>query len=428
MARETFLEYRPGPNTNPLKGFMPFAKYYRAPGYRPAFPHSLEWVYVPLNALMTGDETFTFEQGLEPILTAVQSRGHQVCLRVYLDYPAQPSGIPDFLRAQGLALRPYQVFGGGTCPDYRNPRLIAALERFVQAFGARYDGDARIGFITAGLIGFWGEWHTYPYNGVDEPEDWMPTVADQERILEAYVTAFRHTHILVRYPLPASLGLSLGYHDDSFAWSTIGSDPWCFQRLLEAANRTERWRTLPIGGELRPELQNGIWEESPPDEAEDFAVAVQATHASWLINQGVFRPEFQPTGAAFARALAAHRQLGYELHVRTVGMAAADRGLNLTLRLENRGVAPFYYDWPVQIGRVYPGASHPDDVVEMPWRLRDVLPGPVVTWAGRVPWDSAQSRFRIVLRVANPMPEGVPFAFANREQDQDLPGWLTLSS
>ena len=36
------------------------------------------------------------------------------------------------------------------------------LKRFIAAFGKKYDGDPRIGYITAGLLGHWGEWHTYP--------------------------------------------------------------------------------------------------------------------------------------------------------------------------------------------------------------------------------------------------------------------------
>ena len=36
------------PQSNPLKGFIPFA------GDYPDFPHSMEWSYFPLNAVMTG--------------------------------------------------------------------------------------------------------------------------------------------------------------------------------------------------------------------------------------------------------------------------------------------------------------------------------------------------------------------------------------
>ena len=53
---------------------------------------------------------------------------------------------------------------------------------FVAALGNRYDGDPRIGYITAGLYGFWGEEHTYPYNGAVSSQNptginWMPSDA-----------------------------------------------------------------------------------------------------------------------------------------------------------------------------------------------------------------------------------------------------------
>ena len=48
-------------------------------------------------------------------------------------------------------------------PDYEDTRLREAIGRFIAALGRRYDGDPRIGFITAGLLGAGGEWHTHPH-------------------------------------------------------------------------------------------------------------------------------------------------------------------------------------------------------------------------------------------------------------------------
>lgn len=45
--------YAPGPADNPLKGFVPYA------GQGRAFPHSLEFAYLPLASLMTGPATAT---------------------------------------------------------------------------------------------------------------------------------------------------------------------------------------------------------------------------------------------------------------------------------------------------------------------------------------------------------------------------------
>ena len=69
--------------------------------------------------------------------------------------------VPRFLRDRNLTLHWYSdLLGGGVSPDYSEPMLLRALEQFVTALGARYDGDSRIAFITLGLLGFWGEFHS----------------------------------------------------------------------------------------------------------------------------------------------------------------------------------------------------------------------------------------------------------------------------
>ena len=61
------------------------------------------------------------------------------------------------------------------------------LTRFIAELGKRYDGDARIGFITAGLLGTWGEWHTYPRTEL------MADKSVQNEVLQAYSSAFKKT-------------------------------------------------------------------------------------------------------------------------------------------------------------------------------------------------------------------------------------------
>lgn len=49
------LAYAPSPLDNPLKGFAPFYPWET----ESSFPHSLEWLYVPLNAVMSGKPSRT---------------------------------------------------------------------------------------------------------------------------------------------------------------------------------------------------------------------------------------------------------------------------------------------------------------------------------------------------------------------------------
>ncbi|MDG0813932.1 hypothetical protein [Cohnella rhizosphaerae] len=56
------LTAAPSPLDNPLKGFAPFYPW----DNETSLPHSLEWFYVPLKAVMNGPNSFTFDSGIEP--------------------------------------------------------------------------------------------------------------------------------------------------------------------------------------------------------------------------------------------------------------------------------------------------------------------------------------------------------------------------
>jgi hypothetical protein len=460
------LQYAPAPADNPLKGFMPFYDAYGSARQPIAndFPHSMEWFYVPLKNLMNGPDSFTFDTGLEPQLASIASRGHQAAFRVYLDYPGRPSGIPQFLRDGGLTVHAYPFFGNtpdaSVSPDYDDPKLAGALESFITALGKRYDGDPRIGFITVGLIGFWGEWHTWPMDGfaketsllkaqpsLDVP-NWMPSQATQLRILQAFDQAFNTTRLLVRYPAVKpggrdaepgfratyqSVPLHIGYHDDSFAYETAFGRDWYFMGKMEWRGAINKWQTEPIGGELRPEIQLGIWLDPPPVAAEDFNAAVDATHASWLIAHALFTSK-TVGGPVYERALAGARRLGYELYVSAVKLPAVQSAgsFSVALRVQNTGVAPFYYDWPIELGVL--DASHQLVATwRVPWRLSTLLPASVdharfdteLNYTTTAP-GLGSGNYTLLMRVVNPLPNGRPLKFANATQDLDLQDWLTL--
>src|SRR5690606_20955287 len=101
------------------------------------------------------------------------------------------------------------------------------------------------------------------------------------------------------------------------------------------------------------------------------------------------------------------RRMGYEFHLPAVTIGEVTRGkLVVSVEVENRGVAPFYYDWKPEYGliadgqvvQVFPGSGKlkgllPDDQPSV-WTdtldLRDVMTG----------------SYTLVIRVPNPMPGG----------------------
>jgi hypothetical protein len=429
-ATRITLEYAPAPVDNPLKGLVPYA------GEGRRFPHSLEFDYVGLGEVMTGYDSFDWAP-LERRLDEIAGRGHQAVFRVFLEYPGRLGIIPEFLLKDGLTVHRYVVADTNgkevETPDYADMRLRRALKTFIAAMGARYDGDPRLGFLTAGLLGHWGEWHTYPRSEL------FASIEVQREVLDAFEAAFKSTPVLLRYPagdddgrMAPTAHRPFGYHDDSFAWATLETgrrqDSWFYLALLRAAGpeALEKWKTRPIGGEIRPEAWGKVFDDDPGDpRIQDFRRCVEQTHATWLMDSGMSRRNVPEDRRR--RAEEEVRRMGYEFHATTFERGPEQSGrIPVAVTIENRGVAPFYADWPVEFGLI----TEAREVVPIPIEgtLAGLLPGdPPRRWSASI--DAAalpEGGATLALRVPNPMPNGLPVRFANRSQDRDRDGWLSL--
>jgi hypothetical protein len=367
---------------NPLRGFM--SSYLWSEPFND-FPHQLEYFYLPMSDVW-GEDGETLETGLEPHLAAAADRGHHSVVRVYIDYPSKESGLPGYL-AEEVSCQTYEDFGGGCSPDYDHPLLVEAMVGLIEAMGSRYDADPRLGFLQVGLLGFWGEWHTWPH------EDWFPTQETQMTVLNAYDAAFQTTQMQIRLPHANSLNLRMGFHDDSFAYSTIGDVSWFFVPILESVGGDSRWQEVAIGGELRPELQGWVFDEAYElsEYQQDFDECVQATHLTYLLNYSAFSEKGTGyLGEELERAKAAALTLGYQFEL--AGATLSATGLledtvevQVSVELSQTGVAPFYYPLTLTLHSEALGstATSEDD-------LRSLLPGDsqtVVFDLGRVSVD-----------------------------------------
>ncbi len=188
QAQTIQLNYRSAPADNPLKGLVPYV------GQGEPFPHSMEFWYFPMDQLMTGPASFDWSL-IERQLDTISSRGCQAVMRVYMEYPGKKSAVPEFLLKQGVKVASYKHDGQmNHTPDYNDPRTRKAMKSFIAAFGAKYDGDPRVGFITMGILGHWGEWHTYPKGELFASEE------VQAEVMDAFEAAFKTTKVLMRYP------------------------------------------------------------------------------------------------------------------------------------------------------------------------------------------------------------------------------------
>ena len=110
-------------------------------------------------------------------------------------------------------------------------------------------------------------------------------------------------------------------------------------------------------------------------------------------------------------------------------MLTTDGALKVEIRLENRGVAPFYYRWPVWIG-VADASGAIVASFRTDWDLtRAVDPRKPVTLKRTVRGHGLPAgSYTLLLRAQNPLANGPPLAFANAGWQKDVVGWVSLGA
>ncbi len=311
---------------------------------------------------------------------------------------------------------------------------------FVAALGDRYDGDPRIGYITAGLYGFWGEEHTYPYNGAVSSQNptginWMPSDKFRAQLVEAWDDAFDETFIQNRYPTEATKAHGMGYHDDSFGYATLEGVSWHFIPKLKKQGEADAWQHAPIGGELYPPIQTCIFSQPincpnmDPEGDYKALESIQGAHATWLINQKAFTVGY--TGDDLTRAQQASAAMGYTLQATRASATYHGAKATVAVDIKNTGSAPFYATWPLEVVLVdSKGAIVATQTIES--HFPSVLPGQTGTVTARFTLPSqyrandSTRELTAAIRVVNPLPNGAPVAFANEAMNKPLPGYLEL--
>jgi len=418
-----------GIENNPMKGLMPGYV-----GVNSNFPYSTDHFYISLNLVFkdlgTCDWT-AFENEIKRIVGG----GRHAIARFWIDYPGKPNAVPAFLLddvGNKVAMR------DANTPDWNDETLILALENFIAMFGAKYDGDPRIVMIEAGLNGYWGEWHCHP------EKVWEMNQTNKDRIIKAYNAAFKKTHIALRHaghPGTVALAKSLGYYDDSFCYQTIctGGD-WCFTNSLIQREITDNYKYHPVGGEIYPNTQKTMfdaWPNALTDAtgnkiAEDITKCVTETHISFVkAFGGVFTK--QPTATQFTNALRMHKMMGYQFFVKSVQLTPSKSdSFKVDLHIQNRGVAPIYYNWQVEFSAINSAGQWLQNIGTADWNTHTLYPATTDyqrTFSGKLP---AKDVYKILMRFKNPLDtysaNAKVLRFANEKQDADKAGWLTLGT
>lgn len=131
-AEEFELECAPSPADNPLRGLVPYVEIEAWD----RFPHSLQFHYFSLRDLTTGMNSFDWTP-MEKKLAITQDRGCQLIIRVMIEYPRRPVGVPNPMDG-GKALRFANREQAGDWFCYRNSHPIAPGAAYAKASSANH--------------------------------------------------------------------------------------------------------------------------------------------------------------------------------------------------------------------------------------------------------------------------------------------------
>ncbi|WP_197454445.1 DUF4832 domain-containing protein [Stieleria varia] len=403
---------------NPLKGWCVYTD-----AGKIHQPYSMIFSYASWKELEPNQGDYRFEDWQKQ-WDVPQGAGKHVVLRVYADYPNKPSGMPDWLIGQGVKMTPYTQYGGGLSPDYNDPKMVAAMERLISAMGRRFNDDHRVAFIQLGLLGHWGEWHTFPRTELDADD------TPRRRVIAAYRNAFPDKQLMVR-TANGHAGTQdwIGFHDDMFPEDTDNGEDWSFLATIRRAGRDQNWRNHVIGGEMVP----GKADQWLLDRFATTRQMVQRSHFSWV---GPYGPALVDPKSLGDRAnlFAQHsetlvREMGYDFQltaIRHLKSIELDKPTPIAIKVRNRGVAPFYYPWPVTIALI-DAQGNVATSVKSPWDIRSWQPDSDIIEKASISFSQVPvGEYQLALGIVDPWQNKPKIRFANDLEYRD--GWTVVST
>lgn len=394
-----------GPDKNPMKGF-------NSGWWNPNDDHAtvgyqtLEW-----GKLEPTDDDFQFGEGeyLEQVLGRPGSAGRHVIVQMVADWngyqPIENNYLgPDWLIDDvGVEIKTGHVDNDPNKPlvqatDYNDPNFISEAVEAITALTNHLKDDPRTFVIQTGVLGWWGEWHTFGFNAG------QPGQIAKETILQAYLNGIGPDGLTqVRYPdEPINVPQNrMGYTNGSVVPSTHGYE---FGIEIEA---NELWKNGPVGGETPP--LDGVTD----DQLHRF---FETDEGAMMLAQGHYSNMLPPEDYKIAERLEGwtdethfmtmHRMMGYNFQVEEVRhLNELDEmgQLQVEVDLGNVGIAPIYKDWDVQLAFLDAGGAIIGSAIDIDLDLRELNPGDSTTITAAIGEGlEVGSDYQLALRLLQP--------------------------
>lgn len=408
---------------NPYMGWAPWAS-----GGPYQQPHSLVYINVTWRELEPTKGNYDFNTlESENKFNYWAQNGKKIILRINMDYPASTShkDIPDWLYNEiGGDGTWYNLdWGMGFSPNYNNTKLIAYHKALISALGTRYNNNNLIPIIAVGSLGAWGEFHHKKDSTTVIP---FPKESVSDQYVQHYIDSFSKKKLVMRRPFQIAKDNGMGLFNDSF-----GSTSQTYSYFNDFINygytdyltgeshpaMPDYWKTAPSGGEISSYPGNKYLQDST------VAASVQMlkdSHTSWL---GPCSPGFQPTGTSLQKNFDQMlTTMGYRYVVSSVShQSTVNTGstFNVTMGWLNKGVAPFYYNWPLELsladaaGNIVTKVTSSEDI-------RTWLPGTKsINQVMKIPTNLPAGNYTLCIGIIDPdtgLP-GIDLAISGRRAD-----------
>jgi hypothetical protein len=272
---------------------------------------------------------------VEEKMNSAANRAHQIILRFFDAYPGRKTPVPDYIKE----LPDYEEIitkseGRDTgFPDWSHPEYQKFVLEFYKKFAEKYDNDPRLAFLEVGF-GLWSEYHIYDPGeqlGVNFPsKNYQAKFFNHlaEQFIKTPWMISQDAHVDARTPFatqPELLDLKFGIFDDSFhlAWKpSYNFNGWKFFGI-------ERYKESPMGGEIlfpnqdRNDYVDSNWAEQARKFGITFMICEQ-----WL------------RWISLDRLKEHSLACGYKFKI-----TEFKSNQNMSkITVENKGVAPIYYD------------------------------------------------------------------------------------
>jgi len=354
MNQHQTLTFEPNSRTftNPLIGWAPWAN-----SKRILQPHTLVYADLTWRDFEPSEGVYDFSSFEERNrLDEWKAEGKRVVFRFVMDVPRdeQHLDIPDWLYEKtGSNGDHYDIkYGKGYSPDYNDPLLIAAHQRAIQALGDRYGDDDFFAYIELGSLGHWGEWHVKSDSNIRP----LPLEEVRDQYVMHYINAFPKTHLLMRRPFKIASELGLGLYND-MTGDVESTDEWLIWiqnggEYTQTGEKTalvpmsEAWQQAPFGGEQSGSVPD---QEMYGTHLDQTLNLLKDSHATFIGPGGPYDLEpGNPLQSGMDQVLST---IGYRFYISKIKMPRnvhLGKTITATVVLENQGVAPIYYDWPIK--------------------------------------------------------------------------------